>query len=112
MTKRFRRLAAITSVVIVLLVGARMAVAFHRFARIEREFKSVQAGQARSSVLEVLGTPNYRLGECGTLGDGAPPGCTLEYVYSYPLAPLVPNYYVVYFSANERVVDTAFLSSP
>ncbi len=111
MTKRFRRLTAITSVVIVLLVGARMALAFHRFARIEREFKSVQAGQLRSSVVEVLGTPNYRLRACGTLG-GNPPGCTLEYVYSHPLAPLVPNYYVVYFSANDRVLDTAFLSSP
>ena len=28
----------------------------------------------------------------------------------YPLAPLVPNYYVVYSSANEKVLGTAFLS--
>jgi len=111
MTKPFRRLAAITSFGIVLVVGSQIGTAYYRFAKIEREFKSVHAGQARSSVVELFGMPNYRMGRCGTLSS-PPPGCTMEYVYSDPLAPWVPDYYVVYFAADDRVLETAYLSSP
>jgi hypothetical protein len=39
-------------------------------------------------------------------------GCTKEFLYASPFAPLVPQYYVVRFDANDRVKGTSPYSSP
>lgn len=111
MTKRFRRVTAITSVGVVLLVGSQIAVAFHRYGTVEREFASVLPGGTRPSVVDALGMPNHS-GRCGTLTNFSPAGCALEYVYSHPFAPVLPEYYVVSFSADGRVIRADRLDSP
>jgi len=39
-------------------------------------------------------------------------GCVREYFYASPFAPLLPQYYVVRFDANKRVISTTPYSSP
>lgn len=38
--------------------------------------------------------------------------CATEYVYSHPLAPFLPDYYVFSFSADGRVIQAIHLVSP
>jgi len=55
--------------------------------------------------------PNYHAGACGEIGS-AQKDCALEYVYSHPFAPYAPEYYVVSFSPDDRVIDSKHLISP
>ena len=63
---------------------------------------------SRKEVDRLLGDPNHHKGECGYL-KGVSRGCVLEYVYSHPLGPLRPEYYVVEFSSGDRVISAAHL---
>ncbi len=38
--------------------------------------------------------------------------CAVEYVYSHPFAPLVPEYYIVSFSPEDRVIEADEWDSP
>jgi hypothetical protein len=55
---------------------------------------SIQNGDSRTSVVTKLGKPNYYPGPCGVI-HFPDKNCAVEYVYSHPFAPLVPEYYIV-----------------
>jgi hypothetical protein len=106
-----RRVVAILGISFLLLLALRTALSFRRFAGVERNFGSIHDGESRSSVIRRLGTPNYHAGKCGVIAN-SPPTCAIEYVYSHPFAPLLPDYYVVSFSADDQVIAADRLTSP
>jgi hypothetical protein len=100
-------------VVVVVLVAAtaRTSVSFARFSNVERKFASVQDGESRVSVITRLGRPNYYSGRCGVI-HVPEKGCVTEDVYSHPFAPLIPEYYIVSFSSDDRVIEADQWDSP
>jgi hypothetical protein len=111
MAMRKRRILGIVSICILLAISLKVAISYARFHTVERHFEQVQKGQTSSSVISRLGRPNYHEGSCSA--DFSPPqNCAKEYVYSHPFAPLIPEYYVVWFSSNDQVLFTENLISP
>jgi hypothetical protein len=58
-----------------------------------------------------MGKPNYYAGRCGVI-HVPDKRCAVEYVYSHPFAPLVPEYYIVSFSSDDRVIEADQWDSP
>lgn len=84
--------------------GARFSFSYLRFRRAEANFRRIARGQSRANVLRLLGEPNYHDGACGEV-ETPPPGCASEFVYSPPLSAYIdPDYFVVSFDKNERVL--------
>ncbi len=105
------RIALLTSLGMLLVLGSRIAVSFARFSEVEQRFSTIHPGQSRESVETALGKPNYHEGRCSA--DFSPPqSCTLEYAYSHPFAPLLPDYYLVWFSSDGRVINADHETSP
>ena len=99
------------SACLLLLLAARIVVAFLRYSKAERYFASVQVGETRASVIARMGNPNYHAGKCGVIHLPSKE-CAAEYVYSHPFAPLVPEYKIVSFSRDDRVIETDEWDSP
>lgn len=100
-------------IAVVLVLTVRMVIAFWQFSKVEQEFESIQQGQSRASVTWKFGKPNYYAGKCGRMVEvPVDKTCAVEYVYSHPFAPLLPDYYVVSFSADDRVIQADHLMSP
>ena len=108
---RRTRIILISVAGIVLLLAVRTVFAFVRYSQVERGFASVHLGESRAGVIAKIGRPNYYAGKCGVIHF---PGkdCSLEYVYSHPFAPIVPDYYIVSFSADHRVIEAGPFDSP
>ena len=107
------RIASIVGIVVLLILAGRVVVAFKQFTKVEREFQSIRQGQSRASVITNFGKPNYYAGKCGRMeGELVDEGCAVEYVYSHPFAPLLPDYYVVSFSVDDRVIQADHWVSP
>jgi hypothetical protein len=113
LTLRMRKRTIFALVCVVFLLGFTLKVrlSFARWAKVQREFESVQVGQSRLTIVGKLGKPNYYSGRCGVIANPLPT-CTLEYVYGHPFSPLNPDYYVVSFSSDERVIQADRWSSP
>ena len=94
-----------------LIVAVKTAVAFGRFSKVEGRFASVQNGESRASVITKMGMPNYYAGKCGVI-HFPDKSCAVEYVYSHPFAPIVPEYYIVSFSSDDRVIEADQWDSP
>jgi len=109
---RNKRVALLFGSVVLLVLTVRIVLAFGRFSRVQHDFASIQKGESLSSVAGRFGKPNYYSGKCGRIDLSPDAGCTVEYVYSDPLAPLNPDYYVVEFSADARVLEAEHLPSP
>jgi hypothetical protein len=107
---KVKRIIAVLAGIAALLLTARTLHSFSRFHSVVERFDSVHEGQSWDNVITLLGKPNYHEGSC--LQDLSGSGCVKELVYSYPFAPLVPEYYVVDFSANDRVISADHLISP
>jgi hypothetical protein len=108
---RKRSIAALAVVGIVLILGARMAKAFYEFDIVERNFVWIRTGQTRPAVTAMLGKPNHHLGKCGEILD-SPSGCAVEYVYASPFSRWAPEYYIVWFSSEDRVIGATFTTLP
>lgn len=93
------------------VIGYRLDVAFKRFSNVEHQFESIHMGDSQESVRAKIGSPSRYSGTCGTVGI-ARKGCASEWVYSDPLAPLNPHYYVISFSADNHVVSAEEWASP
>jgi hypothetical protein len=91
--------------------GVRIAYSFARYTKVEREISGIKPGQPRTFVISKIGMPNYRAGACGSIGP-ALSNCALEYIYSHPFAPFIPEYHVISFSVDDRVIDSEELDSP
>jgi hypothetical protein len=108
---RKTRIVGIIAIAVLLVVSVSVVIAFRRFSRIESTFASIHVGDSRRSVISVLGKPNYHAGNCGTI-NVAKKNCALEYVYSHPFAPFLPDYYIVSFSPDDRVIEAERWTSP
>jgi hypothetical protein len=108
---RKRTIVSLAVACVLLILGLKAAVSFARFSNVEREFNSVAVGQSRLAVVQKLGTPNYYSGSCGVIHN-PPQRCVSEYVYGHPFAPLVPEYYIVSFSSENRVIQADQWDSP
>jgi len=100
---------------VVLVVSAWFAWAIVRDNRLRNGFDKIETGTTEQEVLQELGRPK-RVEKCGEFFGPLPKeqadGCTREYFYASPFAPLKPHYYVVRFDANNRVRSTTPYSSP
>ena len=105
------RVALVLSACVLLVLAARTAAAFARYSKAERYFASVQIGDSRASVVARMGKPNYHAGECGVIHFPSKE-CAVEYVYSHPFAPLIPEYKIVSFSRDDRVIEADEWDSP
>lgn len=82
-----------------------------RVPRLNASFEVIKENDTKETVLESMGNPR-RIEGCGEyLGDN-PTGCVREFVYAHPYAPLAPEYWVVYFNSNNRVLGKVHLVSP
>src|ERR1700721_126169 len=108
---RKRAIFALVCDFLFLILGVRKAISFVRWARVERGFGSVQVGQTRLAGVSKPRKPNYYSGRCGVIAN-PPPACSTEYVYGHPFAPLAPEYYIVFFSSDERAFQADRWSSP
>ena len=108
---RNKRVALRFAGVVLLALAARTVVVFARYSKVEKQFASVQIGEPRDSVIAKMGKPNYHAGGCGVIHfpDKA---CAVEYVYSHPSAPIIPEYYIVSFSSDDRVIEADEWDSP
>ena len=79
--------------------------------RVESRFSSIQTGDSRAAVMAKLGRPNYYEGRCGVI-HVPNKNCSLEFVYSHPLAPIIPEYHIVAFSIDGRVIEADDWNSP
>jgi hypothetical protein len=91
--------------------AARFSYSYLRFTTVGSRIHRVKPGTPRQQVLDILGSPNFHDGPCGKIIP-ARRGCATEFVYSHPLAPLIPDYYIVAFSKEGRVIDAEHHSSP
>lgn len=108
---RLKRLPLITFGSLLVLLGARTAYTFHRWHGVLRDFEKIQSGQTTATVQSMLGAPNYHSGRC--LQDlRISDKCSSELVYSHPFAPFAPEYVVVDFDANGKVIAAGHLISP
>ncbi len=105
------RIALTIAACVLLVLTVRTVVAFARFSKVEREFSFVQDGQSRAAVITKIGKPNYYAGKCGVIHVPIKT-CAVEYVYSHPFAPLIPEYYIVSFSSDDRVIEADQWDSP
>jgi putative hemolysin len=103
----------LTAALIVLLPAAGIAYCTIRDGRLDANFKSVSLGMSPEQVVDTMGTPSWD-GKCGTrpLTGRLPPDCVREFGYADTLAPLTPEYWLIWFGSNERVIHTAKLVSP
>jgi len=108
---RLKRIAGILTLGAFAVCTVRGALSFRHFHVVERDFDEIQVGQTSESVIQLLGRPNYHSGACLQDLDSST-DCASELVYSYPFAPLVPEYYVVDFASDNRVIAANHLISP
>jgi hypothetical protein len=99
------------SAIVLIAAAASTAVAFLRYERVEGRFSSIQTGDSLDSVMAKLGRPNYYEGKCGVI-DVPDKNCSLEFVYSHPFAPIIPEYHIVAFSMDDRVIEADDWNSP
>jgi hypothetical protein len=109
--KRRSHIALIGAGALLFVIGARVIFAFVNYARVERNFPLIRQGDPRDYVAAKLGKPNYYHGNCGVI-HVPNKECALEYVYSHPFAPLIPEYLIVSFSKNGRVIEAESWDSP
>jgi hypothetical protein len=100
----------------VALVGATwFAWAILRDRKLEKGFGEISTSAAEQEVLQKLGRPK-RVEKCGEffgpLESKELETCSREYFYASPFAPLLPQYYVLRFDANNRVSSKSAYSSP
>jgi hypothetical protein len=108
---RERTIVATVFVVIVFGLSSRLVLAFVRFARVEHNFAAIELGLSKPAVVARLGKPHYHSAPYEI--DFSPPSaCSSEYVYGHPLAPLLPDYYVISFSADGHVIEANRWTSP
>jgi hypothetical protein len=97
--------------VLLTMTATKLTVAFVRYARVESRFSSIRDGDSRDSVISKLGKPNYYRGRCGVIHVPLK-NCSLEFVYSHPFAPMIPEYQIISFSMDDHVIEAEDWKSP
>ncbi len=110
MSRRIKVIVRIGAIVLI-AAAARLSVAFVRYERAESRWSSIQNGDSRDSVMSRLGRPNYYRGKCGVIHI-PDKNCSEEFVYSHPFAPIIPEYHIIAFSSDGRVIEADDWNSP
>ena len=92
----------IVFIVLALLIVGGFAWAYHHDNRLSQRIFDVQIGDPNESVRELLGAPSSE-GPCGAM-TVAPRACVNEYVYRYYFSIFQPQYEVVWFTAEGKVI--------
>jgi hypothetical protein len=100
----------------IVLTGALwLAWAIVRGKQLEKGFDEIATGATEREVMQKLGRPK-RVEKCGEFFGPLPKeeleNCSREYFYASPFAPLLAEYFVFRFDANNRVSSKSPYSSP
>ena len=106
-----KKIIALIAAILLLVSVVRLTFAFARYAIVERRFSSVRVGDNRDSVTTRLGRANYYHGKCGVIHI-PDKNCAEEFVYSHPFAPIIPEYHIVAFASDGRVIESDDWDSP
>ena len=105
------RKQASIAILIGALVCALISIPIIRVRFLESAFNNLKVNDPREAVLKMMGKP-WKDDGCGDFLGGKSPGCAEEFVYANPFAPYVPEYCIVSFDANMRVIDFYYTTSP
>ena len=95
-----------------LILLAAMAFVFlgiHRDGFLSSGFEKISNGMSRKEVVDTMGILAFTL-HCDVYI--APKGCAQVYEYPVSFAPLDPEYYLIYFDTDKKVVGKDELQSP
>ena len=98
----------IVFVVIAAAIAGGFAWAYHHDAELSKHAQQIEPGDPNEAVRELLGEPSSE-GSCGAVSP-APSACTNEYVYKYYYTVFQPQYEVVWFNAEGKVIGGQHVS--
>ena len=92
----------IVFLLIALMIAGSIAWAYRHDAELATRAREVEIGDPNEAVRELLGEPSSE-GTCGKVSV-APSACVDEYVYKYYYTIFQPQYEVVWFNAEGKVM--------
>jgi len=84
--------------------------AYHHDVELGKKIFEVEIGDPNEAVRDLLGEPSSE-GPCGRI-TVAPSACMDEYVYKYYYSIFQPQYEVVWFSAEGKVIGVRHVQRP
>jgi hypothetical protein len=105
---RVRRFAFLAQLLLILFLIVWPVV---RVRQLENSFARVQQNEPKDGVAQAMGRP-WKDEACGDFLGNKPADCAEEFVYANPYAPYMPEYWIVSFNSNRRVIDTYYTTSP
>lgn len=96
--------------VIALAIAGGFAWAYRHDAELYKRAPMVQVGDPNETVRALLGDPSSE-GPCGTM-TAAPSACVNEYVYKYYYTIFQPQYEIVWFNAEGKVLGEQHVGRP
>ena len=84
--------------------------AYHHDVELGKKIFEVEIGDPNEAVRDLLGKPSSE-GSCGAL-TVAPKACAAEYVYKYYYSIFQPQYEVVWFTAEGKVIGVQHVQTP
>jgi hypothetical protein len=103
------RAVIIISVALILILFLIIWPSF-RVHHLDSEFSKLSSGDTKAAVLKQMGSP-WKNAECGYLV-GSSPDCTEELIYAHPYAPYLPEYWIIDFNRDQRVIRLFYTTSP
>jgi hypothetical protein len=98
--------------VIALVIASPLALGMRRDDRLGVEFEKVSIGMPHEEVVEPIGSAR-RVASCDSgMFASRDKRCAATDVYPLSFAPLDPEYLVIYFDSNHRVIDKFDYQSP
>ena len=92
----------IVFLVLALGIVGGFAWAYHHDGELAKRATMVEVGDPNEAVRDLLGEPSSE-GSCGSMGV-APSACANEYVYKYYYTIFQPQYEVVWFNGEGKVI--------
>lgn len=96
--------------ILALAIVAGFVWAYHHDAELRKRVLEVEIGDPNETVRDLLGEPASE-GSCGRL-TVAPSACTDEYIYKYYYSIFQPQYEVVWFDAEGKVIGEQHVQHP
>jgi hypothetical protein len=97
-------------VALALAIGGGFVWAYHHDTQLGNRVAQIEIGDPNEAVRELLGEPSSE-GSCGAL-TVAPKACADEYVYKYYYSLFQPQYEVVWFTAEGKVIGVQHVQRP
>jgi hypothetical protein len=115
LVENIERPIALFLMAVMLTLLVLLGWALWRDNNLAKGFDKIEVGTTQRDVVQLMGEPRKVL-KCGEFLGPIPKeqleGCTREYFYASPFAPLKPQYYIVRFDAKNRVKSMDPYSSP